>query len=174
MDIQHLLSRLENILLEARRIPGTKYKLVDAERCFQIIDQMVLAIPDELKKAQRVQQEYERMIAQAQQEAERIKAEAREEAERLAETSSILSIAQARAQSIEERARREGERLRADAEQYAAETLFRLRNEIEHLLAVIDNGITKLDRDRAERLELLRQSENGLLPEGNPTRETRP
>lgn len=172
MDIQHLLSRLESILLEARRIPGTKYKLVDAERCFQIIDQMVLAIPEELKKAQRVQQEYDRIIAQAHQEAERIRAEAREEAEHLAETSSVLAIAQARAQSIEERARREAERLRADAERYAADTLLRLRDEFEHLLTVVNNGITKLDHDRAERLELLRESENGLLPEGSANRDT--
>ena len=73
MDIQHLLGRLEAILLEARRVPGTKMKLVDADRCFQLIDQMVLAIPEEIKKAQRIQQEHDRIIAQAKEEAERIK-----------------------------------------------------------------------------------------------------
>ncbi len=153
MDIQHLLGRLEAVLLEARRVPGTKMKLVDAERCFQLIDQMVLAIPEEIKKAQRIQQEYDRIIAQAKEEAERIKELAREEASRLADDEAIIAIAQNRAQVIEERARREADRMRAEADAYALETLIRLRDELSHTLAVVSNGITKLERDRAERLQ---------------------
>ena len=66
MDIQHLLERLEAVLMDSRKVPGTKMKLVDTERCFHLIDQMVLAIPEEIKKAQRIQQDHERIIAQAQ------------------------------------------------------------------------------------------------------------
>jgi cell division septum initiation protein DivIVA len=158
MDIQHLLGRLESILLEARRVPGTKMKLVDVERCFQLIDQMVLAIPEEIKKAQRIQQEYDRIIAQAKEEAERIKELAREEASRLADDETIIAIAQNRAQVIEERARREADRMRAEADAYALETLIRLRDELSHTLAIVSNGIAKLERDRAARL----QAEQGL------------
>ncbi|BCX02287.1 MAG: hypothetical protein KatS3mg053_0225 [Candidatus Roseilinea sp.] len=155
MDIQHLLGRLEAILLEARRVPGTKMKLVDADRCFQLIDQMVLAIPEEIKKAQRIQQEHDRIIAQAKEEAERIKEMAREEASRLADDTAIIAIAQNRAQAIEERARREVDRMRSEADAYALETLMRLREELDHTMAVVSNGIAKLERDRAERLKAL-------------------
>jgi hypothetical protein len=134
-------------------VPGTKMKLVDAERCFQLIDQMVLAIPEEIKKAQRIQQEYDRIIAQAKEEAERIKELAREEASRLADDEAIIAIAQNRAQVIEERARREADRMRAEADAYALETLIRLRDELSHTLAVVSNGIAKLERERAERLQ---------------------
>ncbi len=158
MDIQHLLGRLEAILLEARRVPGTKMKLVDADRCFQLIDQMVLAIPEEIKKAQRIQQEHDRIIAQAKEEAERIKEIAREEASRLADDTTIIAIAQDRAQAIEERARREVDRMRSEADAYALETLMRLREELEHTIAVVSNGIAKLERDRAERLKALEGS----------------
>lgn len=158
MDIQHLLGRLEAILLEARRVPGTKMKLVDADRCFQLIDQMVLAIPEEIKKAQRIQQEHDRIIAQAKEEAERIKEMAREEASRLADDTAIIAIAQDRAQAIEERARREMDRMRSEADAYALETLMRLREELEHTIDVVSNGIAKLERDRAERLKALESS----------------
>src|SRR5512137_1534680 len=110
MDIQHLLGRLEAILLESRRVPGTKMRLVDADRCFQLIDQMVLAIPEEIKKAQRVEQEHDRILAQAKEEAERIRDLAREEASHLADDTAIMSIAQNRAQAVEERTHREVER----------------------------------------------------------------
>jgi|YNPMSStandDraft_1061717.scaffolds.fasta_scaffold42231_2 cell division septum initiation protein DivIVA len=170
MDIQHLLGRLEAVLLEARRVPGTKLKLVDVERCFQLIDQMVLAIPEEIKKAQRIQQEYDRIIAQAKEEAERIKELAREEASRLADDEAIIAIAQNRAQVIEERARREADRMRAEADAYALETLIRLRDELSHTLAVVSNGITKLERDRAERL----QAEQGLAEAASANSQSAP
>ncbi|PJF48455.1 MAG: hypothetical protein D6709_00395 [Chloroflexi bacterium] len=167
MDIQHLLGRLEAILLEARRVPGTKMKLVDADRCFQLIDQMVLAIPEEIKKAQRIRQEHDRIIAQAKEEAERIKEMAREEASRLADDTTIIAIAQDRAQAIEARARREMDRMRSEADAYALETLIRLREELEHTIAVVSNGIAKLERDRAERLKALEDS-SGSPPTDTP------
>lgn len=151
MDIQHLLGRLEAILLESRRVPGTKMRLVDADRCFQLIDQMVLAIPEEIKKAQKVEQEHDRIIAQAHEEAERIREMAREDAAQLADDTTIMTIAQNRAEAVEERARREAERLRAEADAYALETLLRLREEMEHIITVVGNGIAKLERETAER-----------------------
>jgi cell division septum initiation protein DivIVA len=154
MDIQHLLGRLEAILLEARRVPGTKMKLVDADRCFQLIDQMVLAIPEEIKKAQRIQQEHDRIISQAKEEAERIKDMARDEANRLADDTAIISIAQSRAAAIEERARRDVDKMRSEADAYALDTLNRLREELDHTLGVVSNGIGKLERDRDERLRV--------------------
>lgn len=141
-------------MLEARRVPGTKMKLVDADRCFQLIDQMVLAIPEEIKKAQRIQQEHDRIIAQAKEEAERIKDMARDEANRLADDTAIISIAQNRASAIEERARREVDRMRSEADMYALETLQRLREELDHTVAVVSNGISKLESDRAARLQV--------------------
>ena len=151
MDIQHLLGRLEAILLESRRVPGTKMRLVDADRCFQLIDQMVLAIPEEIKKAQRIQQEHDRILAQAKEESDRIRELAREEAAHLADDTAVISIAQSRAQAMEERARREVDRMRAEADGYALDTLLRLRDEIDHIASVVANGVTKLEAERAQR-----------------------
>jgi len=151
MDIQHLLGRLEAILLESRRVPGTKMRLVDADRCFQLIDQMVLAIPEEIKKAQRIQQEHDRILTQAKEDADHLRELAREEAAHLADDTAVMSIAQSRAQAMEERARREVERMRADADVYALETLMRLRDEVDHITAVVSNGVNKLELERAAR-----------------------
>ncbi len=151
MDIQHLLRRLEEILLEGRRVPGTKMRLVDTERSFQLIDQMVLAIPEEIKKAQRIEQEHDRILAQAKEEADRIRDLARDEASRLADDTAIMSIAQSRSAAIEDRARQNSERMRAEADAYALDTLNRLREEVDHIMAVVTNGASKLERDNAAR-----------------------
>ncbi len=145
-------------MLESRRVPGTKMRLVDADRCFQLIDQMVLAIPEEIKKAQKVEQEHDRIVAQAHEEAERIREMAREEAAQLADDTTIMTIAQNRAEAVEERARREADRLRAEADNYALDTLLRLREEMEHITAVVSNGIAKLEREFAERQKQMQGS----------------
>ena len=168
MDIQHLLGRLEAILLESRRIPGTKMRLVDADRCFQLIDQMVLAIPEEIKKAQRIQQEHDRIVSQAKEEAEHIRENAREDAAHLADETAVMGIAQSRAQALEERTHREVERMRAEADVYALETLTRLRNELEHIMSVVANGVTKLENERAARAAAQAQNEESNSPTGEP------
>jgi cell division septum initiation protein DivIVA len=126
-------------------------RLVDADRCFQLIDQMVLAIPEEIKKAQRIQQEHDRILAQAKEDADHLRELAREEAGHLADDTAVMSIAQSRAQAIEERARREVERMRADADVYALDTLMRLRDEIDHITAVVSNGVSKLQSEQSAR-----------------------
>ncbi len=164
MDIQHLLGRLEAILLESRRFPGTKMRLVDADRCFQLIDQMVLAIPEEIKKAQRIQQEHDRILAQAKEEADRIRDNAREDAAHLADDTAIMAIAQSRAQALEERTRREVERMRAEADVYALDTLSRLRDELDHIMGVVSNGVSKLDAERSARAASITQNEPADIP----------
>jgi len=162
MDIQHLLGRLEAILLESKKVPGTKMRLVDVDRCFQLIDQMALAIPEEIKKAQRITQEHDRIVAQAKEEAEHIRNLARDEASHLADDASVIQIAQNRAAAIEDRARRETDRMREEADRYALDTLKRLREELDHSAQVVNNGITKLEFDINERLRAANPSPNGM------------
>ncbi|MDH4138611.1 MAG: ATPase, partial [Anaerolineae bacterium] len=107
MDIQHLLDRLEALLSDSRRIGGKL--IVDAQRSWDLIDQMRISVPEEVKQAQRVNQERDRIIAQAKEEAGRIIELARQEAAKLTEEHEIARRAQELAVTIEARARREAE-----------------------------------------------------------------
>jgi len=141
--------------MESRRLPGTQMRMVDASRAFQLIDQMVIAIPEEIKKAQQIEQERDRIINSAREEADRMRGNAHEEAAQLAEQSSITALAQQRAVSIEERARMEADRLRADADSYAISTLKQLNEQLEHLAGIATNGVAKLETSRAALIERL-------------------
>ena len=155
MDLQHLLQRLETVIMESRRIPGTQMRMVDSARTFQLIDQMVIAIPEEIKRAQSIEQERDKIIAAAREEAERTRGQAHDDAAQLAENSSITAMAQTRAAAIEERARVEADRMRVDADNYAIATLKQLNDQLEHLAGVAANGVTKLETSRAALLERL-------------------
>ena len=54
MDILHLVDRLEELFNESRPIWLTHSVIVDEDRMLDLIDQMRVAIPEEIKKAQQI------------------------------------------------------------------------------------------------------------------------
>ena len=70
MDILQLIDRLEELFNDGKPIPFTHNVAVDEDRMLDIIDQMRIAIPDEVKKAQQLLSQRDRVMAQARDEAE--------------------------------------------------------------------------------------------------------
>lgn len=147
MDIQHLIDRLERILNESRRLPLTASLIVDEDRIFTVLDQMRVAIPEAVKRANRIEAERERILAQAKEEAERIRELARQEAMDLVNRDTIIANATSRADNIVEHAFHETDRLRRDADQYVADSLGQLEADMIRSLSVIRNGLHRLHND---------------------------
>jgi vacuolar-type H+-ATPase subunit H len=153
MDILHLVDRLEELLNQSRPFPFTHNVIVDEDRMLDIIDQMRVAIPDEVKKAQQLLAQRDRTLAQAQEEANRTLAIAREKGEQLLERDAIVQAAQARADQLIAQARTEAEKTRQEADNYVLETLTRLEMEMDRVLNQVRNGIHTLQRDMPPREE---------------------
>lgn len=148
MDIQHIVDRLEQALNESTRIPMSAFLLVNEEKVYNLLDQMRVAVPEEIKRANRVEAEKDRILAQAKEEAERIRELARQEAGELVKRDAIVSAAQHRAENIVERARRDTEALRQDADVYIMDVLNRLEEDLTRTLKVVQNGLHKVQSDR--------------------------
>ena len=146
MDIQHLLDRLEVLLSDSRRIGGKL--IVDAQRSWDLIDQMRISIPEEVKQAQRVNQERDRIIAQAKEEASRIVELSRQEASKLTDEHATSQQAKELANTIEARARREAERIQREADAYVLEVLNQLDADLSRTLTVVRNGIEKVRQEQ--------------------------
>lgn len=159
MDIQHLVDRLEQILSESRRVPMTTTLMVDEEEVFNIIDQLRVAIPDEVKRANRVESEKERILAQAHEEATRIRQLAKQEAEELVRRDAIVASARQRADNILERARRDAEALRHDADVYVVDVLVKLEEDLLRSLSVVRNGLRKVQAEQAAAAEAMHSQE---------------
>ena len=145
MDIQHLIDRLEKVLAESRRIPLSSNLVVDEDRLFNIIDQMRVSIPEEVKRANRVEAEKDRILAQAQEEAERIRDLAKHEATDLVRRDTVMVSAQTRADTILERARRDADMIRHESDVYALDVLAKLEEDLLRSLSVIRNGMRRLE-----------------------------
>lgn len=150
MDIQHLVDRLEQVLADSRRIPMSSNLIVDEDRIFNVVDQMRVSIPEEVKRANRVESEKERILAQAHEEADRIRELAKQEAGELVRRDAIMASAQQRSDTILERARREAEMMRAESDAYALDVLMKLEEDLLRSLSVVRNGMRKLETQPPE------------------------
>jgi cell division septum initiation protein DivIVA len=150
MDILHLIDRLEEILNESRPFPFTHNVFVDEDRVLDIIDQMRVAIPDEVKKAQQLLAQRDRLLAQAQEEANRTLSLAREKSELLVDRDAIVQAAQARADQIVSQAHADVDNTKGEADQYALDTLTRLEIEMDRVLTQVRNGIRVLQDENKQ------------------------
>ncbi len=154
MDILHLVDRLEELFNQSRPIPLTHNVIVDEDRFLEIIDQMRISIPEEVKKAQQVIAQRDRILAQAQEEAARTIALAKQKAEEIVSRDAIVQAAQARSEQILAQARSEAEDTRREADDYVVEALGGLEAELSRLLTQARNGIAKLTAERQRAMGL--------------------
>ena len=145
MDILHLVDRLEELFNNSRAIPLTHNVIVDEDKFLDIIDQMRISIPEEIKKAQEVFTKKDRFMAQAQEAATRTLQLARDKANDLVDKEILVSDAKRRADQILESARVEAENVKAGADQYAQESLLNLEHAMEQLLTQVRNGVRLLE-----------------------------
>lgn len=141
MDILHLVDRLEELVNTARQVPLTNNIMLDQDRLIDLIDQMRVSIPEEVKKAQRTISEREKLLAQAKEEAERTLMLAREEREKLLMRESVALAAQTKAEQIIQQAKADAEAVKADADEYVLERLTELEDQLERSLQQARNGI---------------------------------
>jgi hypothetical protein len=148
MDILHLVDRLEELFNQSRPIPFTHNVIVDEEIMLNLIDLMRVAIPVEVKKAQQILTQRDRILAQAQEEANRTLNIAREKSEQLLARDAIVQAAQARAEQILVQSRSDAVMIRDEADGYVVDTLQRVEIELERSLSQVRNGIRSLEQER--------------------------
>lgn len=154
MDLQELVDRLEELVQEGRSLPFIRGVLVDEERLWDLIDQMRISIPEEVRKAQQLLAQKDRIIAQAQERARRILQRAQEEREALIAESEVVQAAQAHAEEILNAAHEEAERIRREAEEYALRLFREAARNLEEALRHLQASIAVLERSHKESPDL--------------------
>lgn len=154
MDILYLVDRLEELVNRGRRVPLTTNVVLDVDEVLDIIDQMRMTIPEEVKQAKRIQSERERLISQAQEERDRIISLAREESQGLLDEHEILKAAEGQRQALVEEGRREAKRLVTEANQYVFDVLTQLESQLAAFLTQVQNGRNELQqRNRRQSVQ---------------------
>jgi hypothetical protein len=131
----------------------TRNAIIDRDAALNLIDELRVAVPEEVRAAKRINQEGERIIEKAQEEAERIVARAQEQAAYLIEERGLTEAAEDESRRIIAAAEDEGSAVRQGADEYAAGVLGALEAEVTRTLHGIERGLELLDQRRASYVQ---------------------
>ena len=167
MDLLHLVDRLEELVASAQKMPIGSRAIVDRRRLLDIVDQMRIAVPREVREAQDMMVRRDMLEREAEEEARMIIVRAEQDAARLAEDHAITAAARRRAEEIVESAEQRlqerideanreiqdrlwesrglAEQQMAAADAYAKELLERLERQLQAFVRSVRAGIEQLD-----------------------------
>jgi len=145
-----LLERLESLVATGTGVPATRKVLVDKDAVLELIDQLRVAVPEEIHAAKRINAESERIIEQANDEAGRIIARSQEQATYLIGERGLTEAAHAEGRRIVAEAAEAADGVRFGADAYAAQILESLEVEVRKALSGIEKGIDVLEARQAE------------------------
>lgn len=145
MDILNLVNKLEELFSQGRSLPFTHNVVINEDQMIDLIDQMRISIPEEIKRSQQILAQRDRILAQAKDEHDRMIEIANEKREQLISSHEISIEAQNRAKQIISQAQTESEVIKREADKYALESLKKLEIEMDRVMAQVRNGIKALD-----------------------------
>lgn len=130
MEVIKLLEYLQEIFETSSKVPVMGKILVDKKEVMSIVEQIMTCLPDELKKAQWIVEEKERILSEAIEEASTMRKESMDILKKQVENHDITKDAKIRAEEIIASAQRDAKAMRLGARNYADEILCQLEKEI--------------------------------------------
>lgn len=140
MRFEEVLNELENLLLDASRIPLTNKRVIEELELARIMDELRDSLPEELEQAREILQQRQRILDEAQDEARHIVDQAKQYVLRLTEENVITKQAQEQANEIVVQAQQMSEQLKKDSVQYAHDVFRHLEEHLSKVTEVVREG----------------------------------
>ena len=144
MEIFTLLENLEELVESGTKVPLSTKVLVDREELSEILEEIRMKLPDELKQAKWVKEERQRIIMDAQKEADQIVKETETKIISLVDDHEITRQALAQKDEIIESADRVAREISAGTREYADALLGRLEEILKETLNLIHDNRKEL------------------------------
>jgi hypothetical protein len=140
-EIMQLVDDFEQIVNASMRVPMTSRVMLDERRCLDLLDQMRVLVPEEIRQARRIQQDRERTLQDALEQSEKMTRQADERAERLVREHGLLRDAEQEAAQRVSTAQQLARQRREGADQYAADMLSRLDHLVAYDVQEVERGL---------------------------------
>ncbi len=138
MELLELLEQIEEIVESGMNIPLSGGKCVlDRETILDLVQEIRLKLPDDIKMAKRITEEKQRVLAEAQQEAENILKNAESRIAALVDENEITKKAYEQAEVIISNAKKNAREIRLGTREYADGILNKVEEILEDTLDVI-------------------------------------
>ena len=157
MEIFTLFDTLEDILDKSKKLPFTDKSIIEKEEILEIMKEIRLKLPDELKQAKWIKEERGRIIAEAQKEADDIVKEAENRIIAMIDEHEITKKAYEQKTKIIETANEMSREMSKGTKDYADNilgdietTIVNLSETITNVEATIQNALDTIKNNRSE------------------------
>lgn len=144
MEILKLIDEIEDILENASNVPFSHRIILDSEDLFEILKEIRIKLPDEIKQASWIKEEKQRILAEAQKEANQITSESEQRIRELIDENEITKQAKIQGEEIIAKAKHYAKEIRLGAETYADSVLMDTQENLKHLISVLNDNRQEL------------------------------
>lgn len=140
MDVIEMLSELEEIIEKGFEFPIIKKTVIDKEKVMELINDISLQLPDELRVAKSIAEDSKKIISDAQKQADAKIKEAEHKIMALVDEHEITKQATANANDIISKAQKDGREIKLAAIKFADDLLERVENDVKSVNDKIRQG----------------------------------
>ncbi len=144
ISVFDVLDRLEGLVNQSRRLPLTSTIVVSEEEILEALDQIRMALPDEIRESRMVLENREARYREASEQAEQTLLAAQERADRLTDDHELTRRANLEADRLLTEARERSRKMRRDADDYVRDRMEELETELTSALAQVRRGLETL------------------------------
>lgn len=147
MDVLKLIDEIEDIVEDASSVPFSKKIMIDADEVLEIIKEVRIRLPDEIKQAVWIKEEQQRILADAQKDADTMLNEAEYKLEELIEKEGITKVAKERAEELINIAQNNAKEIRLGAIEYADSLLYEAQEKLNEVIKLLHENRKELRGD---------------------------
>ncbi len=155
MDILQIIEEIEDLIDEASTVPFSKKVMVDSDELFQLLQQVRQSLPEEIRQAQWVNDEKDRIMAEAERDADAIKDEAKKESDKIIQDAKDTFNDMVNEHEVTKKANQYGEEIVTKAEQNARTLKLQSVTYVDEMLGVTQDKLKEL-------LEVLEENRSEL------------
>ncbi|MEN6413471.1 MAG: ATPase [Veillonellales bacterium] len=150
MTIEEVLEEIENLVLDAARVPFTNKRVLEEDDIARLLDDLRDVMPTELMEAKRILSERSHIMEEANKEAQNIVDQAKIYVAKLTDENVVTKQAQEQANEIVATAQQAARNLQNDAICYADDVFNHLEANVQKVLEVVQSGHKELRQNNQD------------------------
>lgn len=151
MDALELLEELEDIIDKGVSVPFSGRCLLDKDELLEVLSEIKVKLPEDLKQAKWIKEERERIIAEAKTEANNLIKTANDQIIAMVDENEITKKAVSKAEEIHNQATAEANSVKASSYEYA-----------DYLLENVENVVVNTIKDLEQCINIVKNNRNDM------------
>ncbi|HHY04628.1 MAG TPA: ATPase [Thermoanaerobacterales bacterium] len=148
MECYRIIEQIQDVISSGSKLPFSNKVILDQEILLELIDHLLRALPDDLKDAQSIVNDRQRILIDAQKEGEMIVKEAKNTIEQMVSQDEITKLAKEKSEQILTFAKQTAREIRVGATDFADEILQKAEENLSTLLETVKSGREELNQKR--------------------------